>query len=105
MTKYVYLHNFRKANVKLGISTKVFEHIGERCLKNIPEILVKDSATLVTISVRNNTVVYKINIAIKKNINKEAIKEQIEDNLTNTMNFICDSMPFETHIKIVEKNA
>ncbi len=105
MTKYVYLHNFRKANVKLGISTKVFEYIGKKCLNNIPEVLVKDSATLVTISVRNNAVVYKINAAIKKNINKEAIKEQIEENLTNTMNFICDSMPFETHIKIVEKNA
>lgn len=104
MTKYLYLENFRKPSVRLGISTKVFQFIGQKSIKNIKEIIANDPSTQIAISVRNNVVVYKINVAVKKNTNKDAIKEQINDYLYQTMNFICDSLSYESHIKVSEKN-
>lgn len=103
MTRYVYLNNIRKSTVRLGISTKVFTFIANKALKNVKGILLEDDDSNVSIGLKNNVVVFKINAVILKGSNKEQIKSEINEYITNTMNFICDSMPFEITIKLTEK--
>ena len=103
MTKYVYLNNIRKSTVRSGISTKVFNFIAEKALKNVNGIILDDDNNNVSIGLKNNVVVFRITTVIKKGLDKEAVKKEINEYITNTMNFICDSMPFEITIKLYEK--
>ena len=64
MTRYVYLNNIRKSTVRLGISTKVFTFIANKALKNVNGILLEDDDSDVSIGLKNNVVVFKINACI-----------------------------------------
>ena len=42
-------------------------------------------------------------IVIREGADKNGIKTEIIENITNLMNFICDSMSFEISVKFIEK--
>ena len=90
MTKYVYLNKIRKSTVRLGISTKVFAFIAKKALKNVDGVLLDNDNTDVSIGLKNNNAVFKIDAVIEKGADKNKIKADINENIANTMNFICD---------------
>lgn len=103
MTKYAYINSIRKSTVRLGISTKVFLFIANKAIKSVNGILLNDDDTTVSANLRNNVVVFRVNAAINKGADKNSIKTEIIENITNSMNFICDSMSFEISVKFIEK--
>lgn len=103
MTKYIYLDNLRTKNARLGISTKVFKFIAKKALSKVDEIN-EDDANEINIGIKNNLIVtFKINAVVRKNTDKNAIKDEIKTNIFNAMNLLCD-LPFEATIKVIEKN-
>lgn len=102
MPSYVFIEKNNSDKGKLGISSKVFVDLANSCIKEIKEIK-KDRNTQVSVSINNNTVNYKIQVYVKKGTNKDAIKDQLEEKINNSSLLICETVPFEINIKVIEK--
>ena len=103
MTNYLLLENYHVSEGNLGISTNVFKFLAEKNINSIKEINKKDPFSSIYISIKNNVVVYKVNLSVKKGINPETICEKVKQEIKNSLLMLCDSIPIQTHVKVVEK--
>ncbi len=106
MTKYVFVNNIRKSSVRLGISTKVFKFLAEKALDKC-DLIEVDKDTDILVSTKNNGKIatFKLTSKLANNANKDEAKQQFLEHLGNVMNFMCDSIPYEVSVKLVEKKA
>ena len=103
MANYVQLEHYNSNVGQLGISTKVYEFIAEKNIKKVKEILKRDKNNSINVSIKDNTVVYKIYVAVKKGTNVEYVKDTLEENIKNTLLLLCDTDNADINIKVVER--
>ena len=103
MARYIYFEHYSADGGKLGLSDKVFSQLAKHSIKTIKEI-VRDKNTIVQAAIKNNTVNYKIVVYVKKGINKDIIKDKLEERITNSLLLTCETVPVEMNIKVVEKS-
>lgn len=102
MANYVLLEHYNANGGKLGISYKVFAKLAEKCIEDMKEIQ-DDKANIVNISIRNNTVTYRIVVSVKPGVDTEKVKNELEDKINNSLLLTCETVPFQMNIKVIEK--
>lgn len=104
MNKYVLLENYGSNGGKLGISANVFKFAGIKAISKIRVINKKNLNEQVAVSIKNNTIFYKISVTVKKGINLQTIKDKIEENVSNNLLLICDGIPAQINVKVSERD-
>jgi hypothetical protein len=105
MGQYIYIKNSNKKDPGLGISKNVLKIVGERCVaQTINALAIKEESKDqgVTVTIRNNTLKYKFNVAIKDKSKIEAFKDRLEKDLTSDFAEIFDELPFSSDYHFVE---
>lgn len=104
MASYIYLENYNKKGL-LGVSLNVFKIIGEKALKQIKELNIKDEEFInkVDVSVKDNKARFKITAFAYKQYEKEDLTSIIKDAIENNLLSLCEAVPFEISIKVSYK--
>ena len=102
MDGYIVLPTFNENLGVLGISQNVFKHLAHQSIKNFKEIIRIKDLNIVTIATKNDTIVYRMILNVKKGINKDSIKEAVINDVTNRVQGVADGIPLEFHIKVIE---
>ena len=103
MTNYIFLENYSSKIGRLGLSKNVFKFIGIKSIKDFRDVLSKDDKNSIHISFRNNVVIYKINLAVKKGTNIHSVKESLTNTINNNLLLVSDQFPVQTNIRLSEK--
>ena len=103
MTNYIFLENYSSKIGRLGLAKNVFKFIGIKSIKDFRDVLSKDDKNSIHISFRNNVVIYKINLAVKKGTNLHSVKESLTNTINNNLLLVSDQFPVQTNIRLSEK--
>ena len=105
-----YLLEQNNKNCNLGLSKKVFETISLKALSKIDDDLLdsKDniSKNYCNISILFNKISFTYLLTLKnKDINKEIVKKEIYESLTDEMLTLLDGISFEISYKFLNKRV
>jgi predicted small metal-binding protein len=102
MDGYIVLPTFNENLGVLGLSKNIFGYIATQSIKSFKEIIRRKDFNIVTVTTRDETVVFRMLINVKKGINKDSIKEELINDITSRIEVIADGLPLEFHIKVIE---
>lgn len=103
MANYIFLQNYSSKVGCLGLSKNVFKFIGVKSIKDFRDVLLEDDKNSVNVSFRNNLVIYKINLSVKKGTNLHSVRESLTNTINNNLLLVSDQFPVQTNIKLTEK--
>ena len=106
---YVSINNYRK-NGEIGISRQAFDTIVRKTVENIPGAKVKQKAArwlfdwnhkLNVIIHKNESVEVAIDVAIKHEVDVQAICLKIQQEITAAISLMCETVPLKVSIRVV----
>jgi len=105
MENYIIL-NKNSSSGNLFLSKKVFYTLGINSLNSVRAVISKtnkkgiDLNNSVIVSIKNNSVKYRFNVTIRKDVDENSIKNSIVDIITTNLLIYCEIVPFDIDIKV-----
>jgi len=107
MPSYVYLQHYTSQG-DLGISRDVFVTLGEHVVTYVKNNLKSDNISIsdeVEVTIKTNKVYYRFFINKKGNGSIKKIEQLITNYVNSNLMMICDIVPFEISLKILNEES
>lgn len=97
MKNYIFLKNYNQTG-SLGVSSNVFSSIGEHSLEQL-NIDGVDKNTSLKVSIKDNRVIYRVNLLVKDTKIAEVFEENFKTTLKANLMSLCDVSSFIVNVK------